>query len=325
MDPQQIRETVSAFQRSRIVLTAYELDVFTFIGKDSPDSGNIAKGLRLNRNAAERLLNALVALDLLEKNNGCYNNTRESFMLLSKDSPAYMAGFMHTNHLWNTWSHLTEVVKTGKAARDTEINDRGSDWLEAFINAMHDRGKKQAPGQVAGIDLEGVGSILDVGGGSGCFCMAFLDRKPGIKAAVFDLPNVVPISKKIVEEEGFTGSISHFTGDYTTDDLPMGFDLLFLSAVIHSNSFKTNRKLVKNCYNALNPNGKIVIQDWIMNDARTSPVQGAIFSINMLVGVEGGDCYSEKEVKSWLTDAGFSGIKISETATGIGQVTGVKK
>ena len=307
------------------MLTAYELDVFTLIGKDSPDSGNIAKGLGLNSGAAERLLNALVALGFLEKSNGCYSNTRESFMFLSKDSPAYMAGFMHTSHLWNTWSHLTEVVKTGKAARDTEINDRGSEWLAAFIDAMHHRGMKQAPAQVAGIDLEGVGSILDVGGGSGCFSMAFLERKPGIKAAVFDLPNVVPLSKKIVDKEGFTGRISHYTGDYTTDELPGGFDLVFMSAVIHSNSFEKNRALVKKCYNSLNVNGRIVIHDWIMNDDRTSPVQGAIFAINMLVGVEGGDCYSGKEVTSWLKDAGFSGITISETSTGIGQVTGVKE
>lgn len=314
-----------AFQKSRIVLTAYELDIFTMLGEKCHNSETISKALNLNRVATERLLNALTALGLLEKNNENFNNSKDSMMFLSKKSPYYLAGLMHTNHLWNTWSHLTDVVKTGKVAHNTEINERGEIWLEAFIDAMHDRGKKQAPAQISKIDLQGVESVLDVGGGSGCYCMAFLYRKPEIRTAVFDLPNVIPISEKIIEKEGFSGRIEHFTGDYTKDKLPEGFDLVFLSAIIHSNSFETNQELVKKCFNALNADGKIVIQDWIMNDAKTEPVQGAVFSINMLVGVEGGDCYSENEVRTWLTNAGFSTITKIETESGIGQVTGIKK
>jgi SAM-dependent methyltransferase len=155
--------------------------------------------------------------------------------------------------------------------------------------------------------------------------MAFLNRKPELKTAVFDLPNVVPISKRIIEKEGFAGMIGHYKGDYTKDDLPVGFDLVFLSAVIHSNSFATNQELVKKCYNSLNTDGKIVIHDWIMNDAKTEPVQGAIFSINMLVGTESGDCYSEREVRTWLTSAGFSDITKVDIESGIGQVIGIKK
>ena len=324
MNPGEIREAAVAFQKSRIILTAYELDIFTFIGEKSHNAEAISKALNLNQNATVRLLNALVALKLLEKNNENYSNSKDSLMFLSKKSPAYLAGFSHTNHLWSTWSHLTDVIKTGKVAHDLEINKRGEEWLEAFINAMHDRGKKQASAQISKIDLKNVHSILDVGGGSGCFCMAYLNRKPKLKTAVFDLPNVIPISKKIIEKEGFSGKIELYQGDYTRDELPKGFDLVFLSAIIHSNSFETNQALVKKCYHSLNTNGKIVIQDWIMNDAKTEPFQGAIFSINMLVGVEGGDCYSENEVRTWLNNAGFSDIKKVETESGIGQVIGVK-
>ncbi len=323
-DPMEIRKTVMAFQKSRIILSAFELDVFTMIGEAGHKAEDLADRLNLDKKAAERLLNALVALQLLEKNNGKFSNTAAGLKFLSKNSPDYMAGLMHSNHLWDTWSHLTEVVKTGKAAHDTDINDRSGEWLEAFIHAMHDRGKKQAPAQVAQIDLQGVGSVLDVGGGSGCFSMAFLDRKPGINATVFDLPNVIPISKAIVEREGYTGRISHYPGDYTTDKLPQGFDLIFLSAIIHSNSFETNRALVQKCYDALTPNGRIVTQDWIMNHDKTEPVQGAIFAINMLVGTDAGDCFSEDEIKSWYRDAGFTNVAKTNLEAGLGQLVGVK-
>ena len=325
MSPQEIRATVVAFQKSRIILTAFELDIFTFLEEDSYPAAALAKALHLNEGATERLLNALVALEFLEKNKGKYNNTKDSLKFFTKNSPAYLGGLMHSNHLWDTWSHLTDVVKTGKTAQDTEINNRGDEWLEAFIHAMHDRGKKQAPEQVAKIDLTNVASVLDVGGGSGCFSMAFLNRKPELKAAVFDLPNVVPISKDIIKKEGFADKIEHYTGDYTADELPKGFDLVFLSAIIHSNSYETNQKLVRKCFHSLNPGGRLVIQDWIMNDAKTEPVQGAIFSINMLVGVDGGDCYSEKEVKTWMTNAGFSKSLKVDLEAGLAQVIGTKE
>ena len=325
MNPQEIKETISAFQKSRMILTAYELDIFTFIGKGNLTAKTISESLNLNKNATERLLNALVAITLLTKNKENYRNTSESLMCLSKDSPEYMGGVMHTNHLWDTWSHLTNVVKTGKNTQNTEINERGEAWLEAFIQAMHDRGRKQAPAQVSKIDLSNVKSILDIGGGSGCFCMAFLERKPDLKTAIFDLPNVNPISKKIIESEGFTGKIDHFTGDYTKDELPTGFDLVFLSAVIHSNSYETNQELIKKCYNALNVNGKIVIQDYIMNDAKTEPARGAFFAINMLVTVDEGDSFSESEVKTWLKNAGFSDYTKIDIDPGLGQVIGIKR
>ena len=325
MNPNELRETVVAFQKSRIILTAYELDIFTFVGEKSYNSETISKELNLNKNAAERLLNALVSLKLMEKENDNYTNTKNSIMYLSKESPDYMSGLMHSNHLWKTWSYLTDVVRTGIAAHNTEINERGEDWLEAFINAMHYRGKKQAPSQISKINLQNIDSILDVGGGSGCFCMEFINRKPSLKTAIFDLPNVIPISKKIIEREGYTGRIAHHSGDYTADELPNGYDLVFLSAIIHSNSSAMNQNLVKKCYHSLNPNGKIVIQDWIMNNDKTEPVQGAIFSINMLVGVEGGDCYSENEVRTWMENAGFTDISKVTLEAGLAQLIGVKK
>lgn len=325
MNQQEIKETVAAFQKSRIILTAYELDIFTFIGEATHSSEAISNSLNLNKIATERLLNALVALKLLTKSNENYRNTPESLTYLSKSSPDYMAGIMHTNHLWETWSHLTDVVRVGKNTRNQEINERGEEWLEAFIQAMHDRGMKQAPAQVSKIDLSNVESVLDIGGGSGCFCMAFLEKKPELKTAVYDLPNVIPISKKIIEKEGFSGKIDHYTGDYTKDELPTGFDLVFLSAVIHSNSFETNQELIKKCYNSLNTNGKIVIQDYIMNDSKTEPERGVFFAINMLVTVDEGDSYSEAEVKTWLNNAGFSDYTKVDIDPGLGQVTAIKR
>ncbi len=324
MNPNTIREFASSFQKSRILLSGFELDLFTNIDENGTTNEQISARLNLDKHAAERLLNALVSVGFLSKQDLLYFNTAESFAFLSRKSPDYLGGLMHTNHLWNTWSNLTRVVKTGKSAQPEEINARGDEWLFAFISAMHDRATKQAPQQIARLDLTGVVSLLDVGGGSGAYSMEFIRRKPEIEATVFDLPNVVPITQRFVDKEGFSGKIKTHTGDYTTDNLPNGFDLVFLSAIIHSNSLEVNRELVRNCFQALNENGRIVIQDWIMNNERTQPTAGAIFAINMLVGTEAGDCFTEQEVTEMLEDAGFGNISRVEFESGLSQMTARK-
>jgi len=139
-----------------------------------------------------------------------------------------------------------------------------------------------------------------------------------------DFPDVVPITKIFLDKEGFSDRINTHTGDYTKDDLPEGFDLLFLSAIIHSNSLEINQDLIKKCFNSLNKNGKIIIQDWIMNNDRTRPVSGAIFAINMLVGTEAGDCFTEQEVTEMLHAAGFKNISRTEFETGLSQMIAQK-
>jgi len=324
MNPNTIREFAAYFQKSRILLSGFELDVFTNIDESGTTSNQIANKLQLDERACERLLNALVSLGFLTKQKQLFFNTADSNIFLSKKSSDYLGGLMHSNHLWNTWSNLTQVVKTGKSAHPAEINKRGEDWLSPFINAMHDRAKKQAPQQLANIDMSEVNSVLDIGGGSGAYSMEFVSKKPEIEATVFDLPNVVPLTKKYLDKEGFSDKIKTHSGDYTTDDLPKGFDLVFLSAIIHSNSLEINRSLIKKCFYSLNKNGRIVIQDWIMNNDRTQPASGAVFAINMLVGTEAGDCFTDKEATEMLNAAGFKNISRTEFETGLSQITAQK-
>jgi len=324
MNPNTIREFAASFQKSRILLSGFELDLFTNIDESGTTNLQLADSLQLDDHACERLLNALVSLGFLTKQNQLFFNTAESFTFLSKKSSEYLGGLMHSNHLWNTWSNLTQVVKSGKSAHPAEINDRGDEWLFPFINAMHDRAIKQAPTQLATINLSGVKSILDIGGGSGAYSMDFVTKKPEIEATVFDLPNVVPITIKFIEKEGFSNRINTYSGNYITDELPVGFDLVFLSAIIHSNSLDINQNLIRKCFKSLNKGGQIVIQDWIMNNERTQPTTGAIFAINMLVGTEAGDCFTEHEVNDMLIKAEFKNISRLEFESGLSQVIAKK-
>lgn len=320
MNPNSIREFVSSFQKSRILLSGFELDIFTNIDDSGSTANQIANTLNLDEHACERLMNALVSLGFLTKQNQLFLNTEDSFAFLSRRGLDYMGGLMHSNHLWNSWSNLSNVVKTGKSAHPAEINERGDEWLYAFISAMHDRAIKQAPQQLESINLGGIKTLLDIGGGSGAYSMEFVSKNTDIEATIFDLPNVIPITKQFIDKEGYSNRIKTYTGDYTKEDLPIGFDLVFLSAIIHSNSLEVNQDLINKCFKSLNNNGKIIIQDWVMNNDRTQPASGAIFAINMLVGTEAGDCFTEREVIDMLTVAGFKNFSRLEFESGLSQM-----
>ncbi|MEW6088697.1 MAG: methyltransferase [bacterium] len=311
--PMDIRELGLSFQKSRIFLTAYELDVFTALGDKAKSSSEVARALGTDSRSLDRLMNALCAIGLLKKKDGKFSNTPSGLRFLVKGSPGYMQGLTHFLHLWNNWSTLTKSVRLGRPSVFQNISERDGDSLTGFIAAMHERGDRQAPGVISMLDLKDVRTVLDVGGGSGVFSMAFVRAKDGIKSTVFDLDNVISITQMYVEKEKLSDKINTMPGNYINDELPKGFDLVFLSAVIHSNSPKENNMLIKKCYKSLNPNGQIVVQDFIMDEERTSPAFGAFFSLNMLVGTESGDTYTEPDVRGWMKSAGFSKFSRKDT------------
>lgn len=311
------RELVMAFQKSRIVLTAYELEIFSAIGKDGAKSKKVATKIKADRKAAERLMNALCAIGLLKKEGDIYFNTKFSEKYLIKNSPAYITGLMHMNSLWKRWSALTEAVIKGSALDEVIDKKKEKYWTQAFIAAMHDRAKINASTLVEMLDLSKVKKVLDLGGGSGAYAIAFAKARKDIIATVFDLPDVIPLTKKYVAEEGMKkNKINFISGDYLVDDLGNGYDLILLSQIIHSNSIRDNIKLMKKCEQALNIGGQIVIQDFIIDEDRTKPIHAALFSINMLVGTEAGDTYTESEVIEYLRETGFKNMRRKDTNWG---------
>lgn len=310
--PQTYWEIAGSFQRSRAFLTAVELGLFSALGDGEKTSQSVASAIGADPRATDRLMNALAAADLLEKREDLFANTPEGRQFLVPGSPDYLAGLMHQVHLWDSWSTLTEAVRKGGSVF-LEPPTRGEDWSEAFISAMHDRARRAAPGLVGLVDLSGVARVLDVGGGSGAYAAAFAKARDGIRATVFDLPDVLPITRRFLEREGAQDRVDTAAGDYLEDPLPAGFDLALLLAILHSNSPEENQLLIRKCAGALNPGGRLIVQEFFMAEDRTGPPHSALFALNMLVGTDRGDTYTMEEVKAWMKSAGFTEFERRET------------
>jgi hypothetical protein len=187
---------------------------------------------------------------------------------------------------------------------------------------MHWRACQHAPRVVASLDLAGVSRVLDVGGGSGAYAMELVRAKPGIAATVFDLPTVLPLTAEYVNQAGLQDRVSLVAGDYDTDDLGHGFDLVLLSAIIRSNSPQGNHDLICKGAAALSPSGQLVVQDFIVDEERIDPPFGVLFALNMLVGTEAGDTSTESEVRLWMLAAGLDSVARRDTPFGTTLIVG---
>ena len=322
--PEDIRQLANAFRESRVLLSAFELEIFTVLDKHMMTSNEVSTKINADSRATDRLMNALCGMGLLKKVKTKFYNSDLSSKYLVKGKPEFMGNLYHTNHLWNTWSYLTDSVRKGSSFKGDQNKFEKEDWVEAFIGAMHYRGVNQGKILSMMIDLTNIKKMLDVGGGSAAFSMEMVKRNPSINAIVLDLPHVIPLTKKYVSQEGLLDKFNFIEGDYLTKDFEDGYDLILLSAIVHINSYEQNKILIKKCADALNNNGMIIISDFIMNEDRTQPHHGAVFSLNMLVRTISGDTYTEGEMKEWFTSAGLSKIERKNTAFGSDLMIGMK-
>lgn len=303
--PDDLNEMIRGFMPSRVVLTALELDVFSAIG-DGATAPNVAAKLKTNERATETLLNAVTSLGLLKKTDGrfeCTPATARFFRAGSKDNA--QPGLLHVANIWHGWSNLTEVVKSGTVA----YGGRSTAGTKDFIAAMHRNASERARLVLKSVGTDGIRRILDLGGGSGAYSIAFAKASPTVEAVILDVPEVVGLTKDYVERAGVASRVKIRPGDMLISPLDGGYDLVMLNAICHMFSPEQNKALLKRAYGALIPGGRLLIQDFILNPDKTSPRHAALFAINMLVGTKEGSAYSESEYAQWLRDAGFAGME----------------
>jgi len=303
-------EEARGFMKSRVILTGAELDFFTRIDRRPSSAEEIAGEMGLDPRATARVLDCLTAYGLLRKENGRYNLTFESATFSSLHPETVLPMLLHMNGLWDRWSRLTGILRKEPCAPQDPGLKMDEENRKAFIGAMHVVGRGLSREIAGSVDLARVRRLLDIGGGSGTYIIAFLSKNPGMRGVIFDLENVIPMARERLESEGFLDRVDLVAGDFYRDELPKGCDAALLSAIIHQNSPKENEELYAKIYRALDPGGILLIRDHIMDESRTCPAAGAVFALNMLVNTRGGDTYTFREVKESLERVGFPAVRL---------------
>jgi len=324
--PAGLLELSGSYWSTCALHAAVKLDVFTFLADATMAADELATELACDNRALVMLLNAMAALGLLDKQGEEFTDTPFAAKFLSRDSHGYLGHIiMHHHHLVSGWSRLDEAVKSGKPVRERVSHEDVESSRESFLMGMFDLANLLAPKIVSQIDLTGRRRLLDVGGGPGTYAIYFAKQNPELDAVICDLPTTRSFAERTVAHFDLSDRVGFIAVDFEKEELPEGFDVAWLSHVLHGIGPETCATILKNAVTALEPGGLILIQEFILDDSRVAPVFPALFSLNMLLGTPEGQAYSEGELIGMLKDAGATDVHRLpiELPNGAGIIAGI--
>ena len=298
-----------SYQGAAVLAAAAELDLFGALAAAPRSAAELARKLECDLRGLSILLDALVALRLLGKCGAAYTLPAglEAF-LTHGGARSVLAMAQHQAHCLRNWAQLARVVKTGRPADRLPGVGGEEGAQEAFIGAMHNISAPNADQVIRAVQPLQFRHLLDIGGASGTWTIAFLRACPSARATLFDLPHVIPMARRRLAAAGLAQRADLVAGNFAVDALPADADLAWVSAIVHQNSREQNRALFRKVHAALTPGGRIAIRDILMEEDRTRPVAGALFAVNMLVATEGGGTFTLAELREDLEAAGFAEV-----------------
>lgn len=319
-----LMEIASGFWASKTLATAVELELFNHIPQEGININGVSEKLNIPFRPAEMLLIGCASLGLLLKKDSLYYNSSLTEEYLVKGKPYYFGGVvtMMDQREYIPWSRLTEAVKknerqSGKGGAVGLFEDVTVDSNEQriFTEAMHSWSIQSGRELVDKVDFSKYKKLLDVGGGSGAYCIEISKKYPTIQAAVFDLPFALKITEEKIREATLSAQIKTHEGNFFTGEFPKEYDVFLLSMILHDWSPAENLLILQKCYDALPSGGEIIISELMVNDEKTGPVFAALMSLNMLIETSAGQNYTWSEYSAWLTEVGFIDIRRVELSS----------
>ncbi|MFZ5648903.1 MAG: DUF2284 domain-containing protein [Bacillota bacterium] len=316
--PQYLEDLATGYWFSEILFTAVEMDIFTLLepaGKNAPDIAGIT-GCSLR--GMERFLQALCALGLINRNGEVFYNAAISRQYLVKDREDYQGdSILWRKYLASYWQGLEECIRSGGRViyPSDEDTDRLVNRVRRYIRAMDGVARTKA-GEILPIfdGLLAEGEILDVGAGSGAVAAGFLERFPGLGATLADLPEVLDLSRELMEKRGIVERVS-FCSINILDPWPFGkgrFDLVILSNIIHAYSESEVPHILAGAAECLKADGFLLIHDFFPGH---SPQKAALSDLNMLINTYNGMVFSESWVLEKLDGLGLHATGLVPLAT----------
>jgi len=311
------------FFASKTLLSAVELELFTKLAMQPMAGKEIAAALQLNPRAIPDFPDALVALKFLRREgdgpDARYSNTPESAFFLDRKSPGYIGGIleMANARLYRFWADLTEALKTGMPQNETKHSGEpmfvklyaDPARLEQFMNAMSGVSAGNYRKLARKFDFSGFKTLCDVGGATGQLSCMVAAANPHMRCTSFDLPKVVPIATRKIQQAGLTDRVTAVGGDFFADPLPKA-DIITMGMILHDWNLEKKQALIRKAYDALPPGGAFVVIEALIDDARRENAFGLMMSLNMLI--EFGDAfdYSGADFVGWCREVGFRNFRI---------------
>jgi SAM-dependent methyltransferase len=330
--PKRILEMSYAFWRSKALLSAVELDVFTVLAKGPLDIKSLVSRIGIHERGARDFFDALVALGLLYRDpEGRYRNQPDTDLYLDRGKPTYLGGLLeHLNvRHYQNWGLLTQALRTG--APQSGALGTGSypalygdqSTQEIFLNGMTAGSLLAAQALAMKFPWSNYKTFIDVGTAQGCVPVEIARVHPHLTGGGFDLPAVEPAFASYVHRHGLSGRLHFYSGDFFSDPLPAA-DVLVMGRILHNWDLATKKLLLGKACRALSPGGALIVYDPLIDDDRCVQAHALLSSLNMLIETAGGFEYTGAECKDWLRQAGFQEIRTEPLGDVHTAVIGIK-
>jgi SAM-dependent methyltransferase len=310
MNPSELLQLSGGYWSICALHAAVKLDIFTCLSDGDLTAEEISRRTGSDLRGMTMLLDALSSLELLAKTSDRYCAPPSSLQFLSRNSESYLGYIiLHHHQLMAGWTHLDEAVIKGAPIGTRASHNDDESARENFLMGMFNLASLLAPKVVPCIDLSGRGRLLDLGGGPGTYAIHFCRHNPELRAVIYDLPTTRRFAEKTVESFLLSDRISFSAGDILSDNIGSGFDVIWISHLLHSEGPQNAELILKKAVQALVPGGLVLVQEFILDNTRDSPPFPALFSLNMLIGTNSGQSYSNTELAGMMTRAGIVDIR----------------
>jgi SAM-dependent methyltransferase len=302
--PATIMQLASGFMAAKHLFAANELGLFEALADSPANLDALAARTGLTRRAARISADAMVALGLLEFQDGSYRNGEAATRFLAGPGPGDLRPFLK---FWDkisypAWTRLAEALASGPPREIFELDDALQEVASAGIEAILAGPATRLP---EAFDFGPYRRLLDIGGGTGSWSIAIAQHHPNITAAVLELHTVTELAGARVAAAGLQHRITVITGDAMAGELPDGYDVFLLANLIHYWSAEQNQDLLQRVRRTAQPGSALLLADFWTNPIHTEPLQAALMAGEFAVHLRNGDVYSVEEVQDWLHRTGW--------------------
>ena len=302
-------------RETELFLSALRLPVFSEL--DSWKTAEaIAEKTGLNGRSLSLYLNALACIGLLEKDGEFYRNTPESNEFLNENSPLYLGECLLFRERMMSLDHLDERVRNGPDLQ-TVKNNSGVEVYDFYESARVSIPEMYA-GRVQALKAAALQlfenrepeKILDLGGGNGVLAIELVLAFPGCRGVVFEHPSVARLPEQLISERGLSERISVMEGNFNTDEIGGGYDLIIASGILDFAREHLDALLDK-LHRALSAHGYLYIVSHEVSEDYQSPPESILGWLSS--HLDGLDLLlTKKTIDEALERHGFRCIKVSD-------------
>jgi 2-hydroxy-4-(methylsulfanyl)butanoate S-methyltransferase len=327
-DVGEISAITYGFMASKALFSALEFDVFTHIAQGADSTSALAAVTGVAENRLLTLLAALKSLGLVSEGGGRLINAPATSRYLVAGAPGDFRDYVrYVNGAfgYESFRHLDEALRGERVFPNKGFYEgliyEGGIGGERFSSAQHSGSLGPARLMTKRVDLKDRRKLLDVGGGSGAYSIAFCAANPQLSATILDFPETVDTAKRYVREAGFAGRITHLAGNAVAVDWPAGHDVVLMSYVWSAVGEADITILAKRAVAALPPDGLLLVHDFMVDDAREGPRFAAWYLLGGMLDNPSAVCLTPAYVERILRDVGFRVEKTEVMLPGITMLT----